>query len=125
MTDARDAELTALMVAAAHAAGAGDDARAEPLFHRIVAQNPRDADAWSRLALIAVRGGRACEAIEQVKRALELDRRNGSYLNTLGIAYAETGRFEQALRCLKRAVQERPAYADGHYNLGKVYRRLG
>jgi Flp pilus assembly protein TadD len=113
------------MDAAARAADAGDDAQAEPLFHRIVAENPRDADAWHMLAAIAVRSGRGPEAVDLAKRALELDRRNAFYLNTLGIAHAETRQLEEALRCFKRALKERPGYADGHYNLGKVYRKLG
>src|SRR5262245_45376146 len=125
MTGPREPGLAALMDAAARAAAAGDDAQAEPLFHRIVAENPRDADAWHMLAAIAVRSGRAAEAVVLAKRALERDRRNAVYLNTLGIAHAEAGRLEEALRCLKRTLQERPGYADGHYNLGKVYRKLG
>jgi Flp pilus assembly protein TadD len=125
MADSVSAGLAALMEAAARAADAGDDARAEPLFHRIVAQNPRDAEAWNMLAAIAVRNGRGAEALELGKRALELDRRNAVYLNILGVAYAETGQFEEAQRCLKRALKERPAFAEPHYNLGKVYRKLG
>jgi Flp pilus assembly protein TadD len=125
MTGPREAGLAALMDAAARAADAGDDAQAEPLFHRIVAENPRDADAWNMLAVIAVRNGRGAQALEAAKRALELNRRNAFYLNTLGIAYAETGRFEEATSCFKRALKERPAYAEPHYNLGKVYRKIG
>jgi Flp pilus assembly protein TadD len=112
------------MHAAARAADAGDDAQAEPLFFRIVAENPQDSDAWHMLAVIAVRNGRGAEAMEPAKRALELDRRNAPYLNTLGIVFAEVGQPEEALRCFKRALKERPAYAEAHYNLGKVYRRL-
>jgi Flp pilus assembly protein TadD len=118
-------QLSDLMDAAARAAEAGDDARAEPLFHRIVAENPRDAEAWHMLAAIAVRGGRSAEAIEHAKRALELDRRNAVYLNTLGVAHSEARQLEEALSCFKRAVKERPDYADGHYNLGKAYGKLG
>jgi Flp pilus assembly protein TadD len=114
-----------LMDAAARAAAAGDDAQAEPLFHRIVAENPRDADAWHMLAVIAVRNGRGAEALDLARRAVELDRRNAEYLNTLGIGFAETGQLEQAASCFKRALKERPDYAEGHYNLGKVYRKLG
>jgi tetratricopeptide (TPR) repeat protein len=117
-------QLSALMDAAARAVDAGDDANAELLLHRIVAGNPRDADAWHMLAVIAVRNGRGAEAIDLAKRALELDRRNAAYLTTLGAAHAEAQHPDEALRCFKRALKERPAYAEAHYNLGKVYRRL-
>jgi Flp pilus assembly protein TadD len=125
MTSPPSANLAALMDAAASAVGAGDDARAEPLLLRIVAENPRDAEAWHTLAAIAVRNGRGAEAIDLAERALVLDRRNAAYLNTLGVALGEAQQLEEALRCFKRALRERPDYAEGHYNLGKAYRKLG
>jgi len=119
------AELAVLMQAAARAAGAADDAEAEPLLRRIVALNARDAEAWHMLAVIAVRGGRSGDAVDLAKRALELDRRNADYLNTLGVAYIEAQQPGQALTCFKRALKERPDFADGHYNLAKTYGKLG
>lgn len=119
------ARLAALMDAAAKALDAGDDEAAQPLFLQIVGLNPRDADAWHMLALIAIRKGQSGEALTLVKRALGLERRKPVYLNTLGIALAEGGQVEDALQCFKRAVKERPSYAEGHYNLGKAYRKLG
>src|SRR4030095_17216838 len=50
--------LAALMDAAARAADAGDDARAEPLFQRLVAENPRDAAAWPMLPATPGASGR-------------------------------------------------------------------
>ena len=113
------------MQAAARAAEEGDDARTEPLLQRVVALNARDAEAWHMLAVIAVRGGRSGVAVDRAKRAQELDRRNTDYLNTLGVAYSEAQQPEQALACFKRALKERPDFADGHYNLAKVCVKLG
>jgi len=124
MTSPHSPQIVALMDAAARAVDAGDDALAEPLLLRIVAQNPRDAEAWHTLAVIAVRTGRVAEAMERAERAHQLERRNHLYLNTLGIAHAEAQRLEEALRCFKRALKERPDYVEGHYNLGKALRKL-
>jgi Flp pilus assembly protein TadD len=117
--------LEVLMQQAAGAVDAGDLERAEPLLLQIVGLNPRDAEAWHMLAVIAIRGGRAGEAIDSATHALQLDRRNHLYLNTLGIAHGELQQLEEALRWFRRALKERPDYAEGHYNLGKVYRKLG
>jgi Flp pilus assembly protein TadD len=117
--------LEVLMQQAAGAVEAGDLERAEPLLLQIVALNPRDAEAWHMLAVIAIRAGRAGEAIDSATHALQLDRRNHLYLNTLGIAHGELQQLEEALRWFRRALKERPDYAEGHYNLGKVYRKLG
>jgi tetratricopeptide (TPR) repeat protein len=118
-------QLNALMAAAASAVEAGDDARAEPLLFQIVALNPRDAEAWNTLAVIAVRGSRSRDAVDLARRAQELDRRNAGYLNTLGVAYSEAQEPDQALACFKRALKERPDFVDGHYNLAKAYVKLG
>lgn len=117
--------LAALMDAAASAAEAGDVERAEPLFQRIVAENPGDAEAWHMLAIIALRRGQAAEAIDLATKALQLHRRSHIYLNTLGIAHAEAQQLAEAQSCLKRALKVRPDYAEAHYNLGKVYSKLG
>src|SRR2546423_6405465 len=101
MTGPLSPRLAALMEAAAGADDAGDDASAEPLFLQIVALNPRDAEAWHMLAVIAVRAGRTAEAAERAQRAHRLERRNHLYLNTLGIAHAEAQRLEEAVRCLR------------------------
>lgn len=117
--------LARLMREAAAAVDAGDMARAEPLLLQVVGMNPRDAEAWHMLAVIAVRAGRPAEAIENATRAHTLERRNPLYLNTLGVAHGEAGRLEEAVRWFKRALKERPAHAEAHYNLGKAQRKLG
>ena len=117
--------LEVLMQEAVRAVDAGDLERAEPLLLQIVGLNPRDAEAWHMLAVIAIRGGRASEAIDSATRALQLDRHNHLYLNTLGIAHGEMQQLEEAVRWFRRALKERPDYAEGHYNLGKVHGKLG
>lgn len=117
-------KLAALMREAAAAYDAGDFERAEPLFLQIVGHNPRDAEAWHVLAITAIRGGRAAEAIVRATQAHRLDRRNPLYLNTLGVAQAEAQNMDQALSAFERALKERPTHAETHYNLGKAYEKL-
>ena len=109
-------------------AGAAVDAdqldRAHPLLLQIVSLNPRDAEAWHMLAIIALRAGHATEAIDSAMRALHLDRRNHLYLNTLGVAHAEQQDLGEAVRWFRRALKERPNHAESHYNLGKAQEKL-
>jgi len=116
--------LQALMREAARAVDAGDLERAEPLLLQVVGLNARDSEAWHMLAAIAIRHGRGAEAVESAQRAHHLERRNHLYLNTLGIAHSEAGQLEEAARCFKRALKERPSHAESHYNLGKAQRKL-
>jgi len=113
------------MQAVAGALQAGDDAGAENALRQIVAEDPRQPEAWHMLAGLAVRGGRTGDAIESALQAHQLDRRNALYLNTLGIAYGEAQQLDEAVRCFKRSLKERPNRADTHYNLGKTYAKLG
>jgi Tfp pilus assembly protein PilF len=118
-------QVAVLMQAVATALQAGDEAGAETALRQLVAENPRQAEAWHMLAGLVIRAGHGVEAIDYARRAHELDRRNPLYLNTLGIAYGEAQQFDEGMRCFKRALKERPDRADSHHNLGKAYLKLG
>jgi Flp pilus assembly protein TadD len=118
-------QLAALMQAVLGALQAGDASAAENALRQIVAENPRHADAWHMLAGLIIQAGRGAEAIECALRAHQLDRRNDHYLNTLGVAYGEAQQLDEAVRCFKRSLKERPNRADSHYNLGKTHAKLG
>jgi len=115
--------LEALMREAAAAFGAGDAVRAEPIFRQIVGLNPRDAQAWHALALIACSSGRAEEALDYALRAHKLDTRNHLFLNMVGVSAVESGKEEEALRWFRRALKEKPGDAQTHYNLAKTLRK--
>ena len=109
---------------AAAAFGAGDAARAEPIFRQILGINPLDAQAWHALALITCSTGRANEGFDCALRAHKLDPRNHLFLNMVGVSCAESGREEEALRWFRRAVKEKPAEAQTHFNLAKTFAKL-
>jgi tetratricopeptide (TPR) repeat protein len=125
MTGALSPHAAALMQAVASALQTGDEAGAENALRQLVAENPRQAEAWHMLAGLVIRAGRGAEAIECALRAHELDRRSPLYLNTLGIAYGEAQQLDEAVRCFKRSLKELPSRSDTHYNLGKTYTKLG
>jgi Tfp pilus assembly protein PilF len=104
---------------------AGDFAEAERLFRSIVEADPRVHPAWNALSVVAVRAGLPDVAAAHAQRALALDRRNPVYLNNLGVAYGELGEFTRAEEAFRRALKAKPAYAEGHFNLGKVLHKAG
>ena len=115
----------AVFAAGAAALEAGDFRAAEQLFQQIVDRYPRAHMAWNALSVVALRAGFPDVAAEHAKRALELDRRNPVYLNTLGVVHGELGGFAEAEQAFRRALKARPAYAEGHFNLGKALHKLG
>jgi tetratricopeptide (TPR) repeat protein len=102
---------------------AGRLSEAEPALREIARLNPREHFAWALLARAALERGEPEAAVELIRRALEVDRKNADYLNALGVAYAELGRYDDALGALRRGLRERPASAEAHYNVGKVFEK--
>ena len=43
----------------------------------------------------------------------------------LGFAYAQRGRYTEAIEAFKQTIRIKPDYAKAHYNLGLAYRKLG
>ena len=104
---------------------AGDFETAERVFRNIVEQEPAAHDAWLALAVIAMHSGSPDVAVERARRAVELDRKNARYLNSLGVAYGKVGDFAAAERTLRRALKLKPAYAEAHLNLARTLHKQG
>ncbi len=79
-----------------------DYARATAAYRRIIEQQPNDATGYASLALILRRQGRWAEAIEAIRRAVELDPANISYLRNQISTFTYVRRLPEA-----RAVQQR------------------
>jgi tetratricopeptide (TPR) repeat protein len=57
---------------------------------------PNDPDVFSFRAVLAVRSGDSAKAVEFLRRSIALDPRNGGYVNRLGNALTNLGRYEEA-----------------------------
>ena len=44
---------------------------------------------------------------------------------SLGIAYAASGKSENAIECYDEAVRNKPRYSEAYHNRGKVYHDIG
>ncbi|MDX1626230.1 MAG: hypothetical protein R3323_06930, partial [Wenzhouxiangellaceae bacterium] len=92
--------------------------RVEEFSGRALAADPDNALALAVLAFnrqIEARNGRAEHRIESIiadlQRALELDPKNGSARNWLGISYGETGQLAEVLDQFSRCADDDPYYA--------------
>jgi tetratricopeptide (TPR) repeat protein len=75
--------------------------------------------------MLADKGTRLTEAIEYIKRALEIDSTNGSYLDSLGWAYYQLNQLSEAKKYLELAAKKEPRSAEIRSHLGDLYYRLG
>jgi tetratricopeptide (TPR) repeat protein len=100
--------------------------QAEEQFKRVIAQNPRSAQALNYYGyMLADRGVRLPEATGLVKRALAEDPNNAAYLDSLGWVYYKQDRLGEAEDSLRQAVEHDHNDAMILDHLGDVYFKSG
>src|SRR5437868_1954703 len=80
--------------------------QAEEAFKHVLSSDPQNAVALNYLGyMLADRGVRLDEALNYVKKAIDLDPANGAYLDSLGWAYYKLGKYDLAEDTLMKASQ--------------------
>lgn len=98
---------------------------AEASFRQILESEPPIASkGYEGLALVLI-GRKGYEgALENAKKAVELDAENAGAHYALGLAYAYRQDFKNAVPSLEKAITLNPDNAYGHYQLALVQYRL-
>jgi adenylate cyclase len=93
---------------------------------RIIAVNPNFTIGYESLAVALIADGKPEEAIPTVQKAIRLDPASPDfYLSTLGGAYLDMGRYQQAAAILERRLGSYPNDLDAHVALAVAYTELG
>jgi tetratricopeptide (TPR) repeat protein/thiol-disulfide isomerase/thioredoxin len=79
------------------------------------------ANAWNNLGILAMREGRAEEALRCFQEALRLNPNNLIALNNLGNAHRQQKNWDAARKTFERALAVSPNDPDANYGLGMVY----
>ncbi len=90
----------------------GELAQAEPLYREILAQAPVHFDALHLLGIARMQQGAHKDAIDLIRRAVDVDPRNpnkAAALSNLGIALSESGRAVGGTRMLRALAGARSA----------------
>jgi Flp pilus assembly protein TadD len=99
---------------------------AEKVVRQVVAREPTNADALNYLGyLLADKGQQLDEAIVLVRRALDIEPDNPSYLDSLGWAYYRRGDANEAQKYLAPAADKLPRNSVVQDHMGDVFARLG
>jgi tetratricopeptide (TPR) repeat protein len=101
-------------------------AESEAVFRQLIAKDPDHAPALNYLGyMLAERGERLDESVGYIKRALQIDPENSSFLDSLGWAYFKSGKLDLAEEQLKRASEQllTNSVVQDHY--GDVLAKLG
>jgi tetratricopeptide (TPR) repeat protein len=101
-------------------------ADAEAAFQRVLSIDASHAPALNYLGyMLAERGERLEESVEYLKKALEIDPDNGSYLDSLGWAYFKGNKLDLAADNLKRAADQLRTNSVIQDHYGEVLFKLG
>jgi tetratricopeptide (TPR) repeat protein len=99
---------------------------AEESFHKVLADDPKNAMALNYLGyMLADRGTRVEEALGYIRRAVALEPQNGAYLDSLGWAYYRLGNYDLAEENLRRASERIGNDPTVHQHLGELYQKTG
>ncbi|WP_454720757.1 MULTISPECIES: tetratricopeptide repeat protein [Cupriavidus] len=93
-------------------------------FDRVLATNPRNAQARFERAWALAQAGREDEAIAALSAMAQDFPELPEPHNNLALLYAKRGDLKRAEAELLAAVEVRPGFSVGYANLGDVYRRL-
>lgn len=117
-----DPEVVELVERANEFFAAEEWKKAEKLYLKAAAKDPKCVKAYSRLGVIYLKIGKEYDdAKEAFKRALKLDPNNGYILNNLGLVYYNQEKNDQAIDCFQKAIKIDGNQASRHANLGIVY----
>jgi tetratricopeptide (TPR) repeat protein len=105
----------------------GSPARAEDELWKVLEQNPRHAPTLNYLgySLAERDGARLDEALALVRRAVEVDRWNGAYRDSLGWILFRMGRLDEARAELEQAARNYPFDPEVLEHLGDLYAASG
>ena len=99
---------------------------AEKNLREILFETPNYPVALNNLGyLLLVQGEKLEEAISLIKRALDVEPKNASYLDSLGWAYFKVGNLNQAETYLKRAFRYNSSSSVILEHLGDLYDKRG
>lgn len=99
-------------------------------FQEVLKLNPQNADAYNYIGYTYAEQGRNLdEAYNLILKALEIEKDNGYFIDSLGWVYYKKGMYEKALKELLRAMEklkndekEDPVIYE---HIGDVYIKLG
>jgi len=100
--------------------------QAEEMFRKVLVSDPQNATALNYLGyMLADRGTKLDEALNFIKKAVDLEPANGAYLDSLGWAYFKLGKYELAEDNLIKASQRIGTDPTVQDHLGDMYQKTG
>ncbi len=95
---------------------------AEAEFRQVLKLNPENSSALNYLGyMLADRNVRLQEALDMIKKAVDMEPNNGAFLDSLGWVYFRLNRLDEAAEQLRRSLDRGSRDPTVHEHLGDVY----
>jgi predicted O-linked N-acetylglucosamine transferase (SPINDLY family) len=104
---------------------AGRLAEAEQLYREIVQCDPRQADAWHLLGMVAHQRGNHATGVRWIAHAISLCGDYPDYHNNLASAHYSSGNYAAAEAASRQAIRLQPTFFQAHNNLGNALHAQG
>jgi tetratricopeptide (TPR) repeat protein len=105
--------------------GSGTGGEAIAACSRILALNPKSAEAYNNRGNAYDRKGDYDRAISDLDQAIRLDPKNTVVYNNRGYAYTGKGDYDRAISDLDHAIRLNPKYANAYAGRGYAYYNKG
>ncbi len=99
----------------------GNYKEAEQKLLSLTRGHPDLSGPFANLGIVYRRLGKLPEAVEFLKKAVEINSDRAAYYNELGIVYRQSGQLDKARESYARALQIDPLYSNSHLNIGILY----
>jgi tetratricopeptide (TPR) repeat protein len=90
-------------------------------LEKVVANDPKNLQAWTMLANDYYDTDQAQKAIGAYSKVLDLDPKNPNVLTDQGVMYKRVGWYDKALANFEKAQQIDPNHLQSLYNIGIIY----
>lgn len=104
---------------------AGRLAEAEFIYRQVLTFDPVNFDALHLLGLIAFQEKSYAQAVEHLGAAIASNPSVFIGHFSLGAAYKEMGKLEEAQACYRKVLTIKPDFAEAHFRLGFIYSEQG
>jgi tetratricopeptide (TPR) repeat protein len=94
----------------------GDYDGALAIYHKGLKVNSGAASLWFEMGMCEARHGDWKTAVENLKKASDMDPDNRAFIKSLAFALARTGRCDESVVCFKKIMDE----SQAHYNVARL-----
>jgi protein O-GlcNAc transferase len=117
------ARLTAILQSGLAYHQQGDLEEAEHHYRRILTVAPMHADALHLLGVLCNQKQDNTAAIDLIRRAIQIHSQQSIFHTSLGNAFRDAGRFDEAIDSYRRSLQLKPDLVETYINLGTAYQQ--